>query len=322
MSGLRKNLLFKYPTIQCDFSKEYSIYIQFFQKSTYKLSSKNPRQTMESSQLNILIHYHNECYTLNVSKFDSISTLEDFIAKKNISQNINQNNTKIIFLFDEQQILPSFSFAFYGMNDNSEIYAIDQINSQNLQKNYSSRLSHKLSYQSKRENGYSTRNNAKMNSFSGYSRPLKFQTSRDLLNPSTRRRCFLEVFGCIPPPDVMQSIIDEITDPSVSTEAAKIRDRLYNRMEGTVRSHRMCLNCFTSRINKISKQASKKMRNGDDSFFNIKSGFLTNQSKAQFSNNMNEKCEDRESSGFESESEPESERNKEMPVDVLPVFWT
>ena len=100
----------------------------------------------------------------------------------------------------------------------------------------------------------------------------KFKTARELLNPETRGKIFHDVLGYTPDGVTMQTIVDGITDPSVSLESARIKDKQFLKVESVARSHRLVMNRFN--------QFQRKQLLGNSSSFPQNSSCSTNSPSA------------------------------------------
>lgn len=160
----------------------------------------------------IHVHYHDEIFDIDADNLDSISSL--FPSE---GRNIDRCPRVKYFLKDGQILLPSFSLGFYRLTDDCEVFIKEESNS--------------IPQKDRK--------------------PLpplyvaqKFRTSRDLLNTKTRGKVFYDVLGFVPDPEIMQIIVDEITDHDVSLEAARIKDKQFSKVESVARSHRMVMNHY------------------------------------------------------------------------------
>lgn len=164
--------------------------------------------------LHIQVHFRNQIYDIEANNFDSVSSL----LPSELSGLTNTHNVKF-FSKNGQVLLPSFSLGFYGVTDNCEVF-IKEVNDN---------ASNIVGKTTKMPPLYVGR---------------KFKTSRELLNQETRSKVFFNVLGFVPDPETMQTIVDEITDPKVSLEAARIKDKQFLKVESVARSHRMVMNRY------------------------------------------------------------------------------
>ncbi|KAH0793318.1 hypothetical protein GPJ56_002728 [Histomonas meleagridis] len=74
----------------------------------------------------------------------------------------------------------------------------------------------------------------------------KYLTPSELLDPIKRKKHFKAVLGYVPDPEYMQFIVDNLTDPSLAIEASKIKDRFFQRVEGSYNLNQKVMSRFSS----------------------------------------------------------------------------
>jgi hypothetical protein len=112
-----------------------------------------------------------------------------------------------IFLLAETVISPAFSFGFYGIHDGDEIVVLD--------------------------------GRAPQGPDVTPGRPaFEFPTLCQLRQHSSE---LTRVFGYPPGMESLQRAMEELADPELASEAAKLRDRYFSRIEGSAASHRRLL---------------------------------------------------------------------------------
>lgn len=158
--------------------------------------------------IRLQVHFRDQVYDVDAGIQDSVSSLLPTEGNK------SGLNAKY-FLKNGQALLPSFSLGFYHLTDNCEVYIQEP-----------------------------PRIQQKKSSVPQLYVPKKFRTARELLNTETRGKVFYDVLGFVPDRETMQMIVDEITDPDVSLEAARIKDKQFLKVEATARSHRLVMNRF------------------------------------------------------------------------------
>jgi hypothetical protein len=116
-----------------------------------------------------------------------------------------------LFLLGESVISTGFTFGYYGIRDADEILVIEP-------------PKHQIRDFTKRPTvGYL---------------PTLCQFRQHTTELS-------RVFGFPPGPESVQRALDELSDPRIAGEAARIRDQYFTRIEGTVLSHRRLLSQLT-----------------------------------------------------------------------------
>lgn len=155
--------------------------------------------------LNLTIHSQDQVYEILVNELDSISTL--------LPNGNNDDSVEIRYMSQKGQVyLPSFSFKFYGITNNSVIH---------IEKRLKDKTHEIPTFISN-----------------------KYRTPRDLLNPETRKKAFSKYFGFAPDREIMQNIVDEITDPLLRLENNRIKDNHFLTFEGNAKLMRLLTNRF------------------------------------------------------------------------------
>ena len=84
----------------------------------------------------------------------------------------------------------------------------------------------------------------------------KYSAPIEAVDLRTRRDWFFKQFGFVPPPAVMQHLVDEMTDPGLTAEVARLRDLFFRKVEGTLGNHRRVMRIFANQKSPEEKVVS------------------------------------------------------------------
>ena len=192
----------------------------------------------------IEIFFHHQCETIQckVKPFDPILKLFDFI-KKNCQDNISFLSD-FIFISNSIVLSGALSFQFYGIKDGSHIYSINK-NYDKIKKSVTDLIN--FAHDKIIPTQYS-HNSSKFNSN---------------LHNSLSKIAFKEMFekknGTNYNPEFFESAYREHKRQKMSAEAAKLKDRFFQRIEGTVKCHRKFIrNFFQNSDNRVSTRTGNE----------------------------------------------------------------
>ena len=167
-------------------------------------------------QLEIVLKSPNsEPRTVTVKSFDSVNVLLS-------SNGSNFPQQHSILLNNCEVLSPSFSFKFYKIKNGDELQIIPN----------KTCLSPKIEETRKRRN-------------SSYCPSLSF------VHEHTHQ--LFQLFGQRPDQESLQQAVEELADPKTASESARLRDQYYNKIEGSVSSHRRLLKRFHTITNSCTR---------------------------------------------------------------------
>jgi hypothetical protein len=111
---------------------------------------------------------------------------------------------RCVFLLDQAAICTAFTFSFYGIRDGDEIIVAD----------------------------------APARQRRDFAVPPPIGNIPTLCQLRQHSTELSRVFGYPPGAESLQRALEELTDPGLASEAARLRDQYFSRIEGTVLSHR------------------------------------------------------------------------------------
>jgi hypothetical protein len=156
--------------------------------------------------LEICLCLPNSRLKVRVSKYDHIGVLTDHFPACQSSQ--------YLIIFANQVVMPAFTFAFYHVRNGDEIALIQT-----------------TKYPSTPPPP---------------PRKPHFQRFPTLSELRERANELSQLFGYRNDGESMQRALDELTDPDVATESARLRDQSFNRIEGNLTYHRRLVRRFLS----------------------------------------------------------------------------
>lgn len=208
---------------------------------------------MKNFEIQIFIHKEEELIPFRVNSLDTIRTIMNKVSF----------NSPTLFLYKNTVLLNALSFAFYGITDGSHIYttpASPKGNGSNLPVGSVSSAP--------------TPNNHLFNNLRASSFPFS-QIKKDF---NAEKEKFKKIFK----KKINQNSADEeesfdlsfktYYDPLFARESAKIKDRFFQRVEGTIKCHRRLLknfiqsngNCFNCIEQKTKDKDKDKLEENQD----------------------------------------------------------
>ena len=147
--------------------------------------------------------------------FDSISTLSDF-----------KNAKCCNFMFNGQILVPSFSFAFYGIKNEDSIIVVPK-----------QQVSNKIINQTTNKKPTHSRS------------PSLYQVKAISLQ-------MYELYGTKPDSDTINDIIRQLSDLDYGNEAGRLRDLLYGKIDGNFSSYQKLVRRYQT-LNQYVSNKSK-----------------------------------------------------------------
>lgn len=180
---------------------------------------------MENKEIQVILHNDNKIIPLKVKIFDTIRTIKNELAM----------NSPTLFIHNNLVLLSAFSFAFYGITEGSHIYSIPAPEKE------------KISLCSVEKKNSSPALAATTDSNGG-----KIQK---FIQRCTSAKLDGDGFPLSGP---------QAIDPIFLRESAKLKDRMFQRIEGTIKLHRRFLRRFIQTGNCFSTDDPKKKEQSDE----------------------------------------------------------
>lgn len=206
---------------------------------------------MENFDIQIILHKGDELIPFHVGVLDSIRTIINKISF----------DGPTLFLYKNSVLMTALSFAFYGITDGSHIYTVPI--SQN-------RAGSPLPIGSVTPNDNSNNNNI-LGTLRTSSFPLP-QIKKDFTSEKEKfKKIFKKIHKDSNDDDESFDLsFKTYSDPLFARESAKIKDRFFQRVEGTIKCHRRLLkhfiqssgNCFNY-LEQKSKDKDKNKYDGN-----------------------------------------------------------
>lgn len=176
---------------------------------------------MENLEIQIILHKGDELIPFRVGPLDTIRTIVNKITF----------DTPTLFIYKNSVLLNALSFAFYGITEGSHIYTVP--------------ISQNNNESSLPFGSISPNNNNLFKTIRTSSFPLP-QIKKDF---TAEKEKFKKMFSKIhkdsgEEEDSFDLSFKTYSDPLFARESAKIKDRFYQRVEGTIKCHRRLLKHF------------------------------------------------------------------------------
>ncbi|OHT03938.1 hypothetical protein TRFO_28724 [Tritrichomonas foetus] len=163
-----------------------------------------------NEEIQIVLHKDGEETPFRVKAFDSICSI----------LNTLKNNSPLIFIYQNAILSNALSFSFYGIKNGSHIYAVTPKNGINCHP------SSKCSNSNHRD----------------------LFAHKKLLSPMISKERFREAYEKKVGKDINEDkflmAYRRYQDPQISNESAKIKDRIFHQIEGTIKCHRKMMRNF------------------------------------------------------------------------------
>lgn len=158
----------------------------------------------------------NKSHTVSVDPLDSIGSLQNHLS--------TAPHAKFEFVFNSLVLSPAFTFAFYGIKDQDTLTVC--------------RTEPRLHRHRRRVSTPTT---------PPLSLPTLFQIQKHTDN-------LYRMLGRRPDLESVQSAVEELTDPNIAQEAARLRDSLFKRIEGNPTWHRKMITRYRTISDALEQQ--------------------------------------------------------------------
>lgn len=206
---------------------------------------------MKNFEIQIILHKGDDIIPFRVGTLDAIRTIINKISF----------DTPPLFIYKNSVLLNALSFAFYGITEGSHIYTVP--------------ISQNKDGPPLTTDSASPRNNSNDNSLFRNLRTPSFPLPQIKKDFNAEREKFKKIFKKIhndsaEEEESLDLVFKTYSDPNFARESAKIKDRFFQRVEGTIKCHRRLLkhfiqssgNCF-SYLEQKSKDKDKNKYEGD-----------------------------------------------------------